>query len=125
MEVSAKNSKDGRYVEDEFYVVDSCHKKNEHICQLLEEETLVKDILGEPHHLSGSLKEERKKLRESMKNIVDTNSLVARGCWEASEGEMEGEAFMEEFIALKESMSKMNERYMNLLFDRYHLLMVS
>ena len=28
----AKNSKAGRYAKDEFYVVDSCHKKNGHIC---------------------------------------------------------------------------------------------
>ena len=54
-----ENSKDGRYVKDEFYVVDSCHKKNRHICQLLEEEILVEDIFGEPHHLSGSLKEDK------------------------------------------------------------------
>ena len=43
----AENSKDGRYAEDEFYVVDSCHRKNGHICQLLEEETFMEDILGE------------------------------------------------------------------------------
>ena len=47
----AENSKAGLYVEDGFYVVDSCHKKNGHICQILEEETLVEDIIGEPHHL--------------------------------------------------------------------------
>ena len=57
----AGNSKVDVYVEDEFCVVGSCHKKNGHICQLLEEETLVELILGEPHHLSGSLKEDRKK----------------------------------------------------------------
>ena len=33
----AENSKDGLYVEDEFYVVDSCHKKNGHICYILGE----------------------------------------------------------------------------------------
>ena len=76
----AENSKVGLYVEDEFYVVDSCYKKNGHICQLLGEETLMDDILGEPHHLSGSLKEDRNNLREAMKNFVDINALVARCC---------------------------------------------
>ena len=80
----AKNSKADLYVEDEFCVVDPCHKKNGHICQLLEEESLLEDILGEPHHLSGSLKEDRKKLRASMKNFVEINALVARCCWKAS-----------------------------------------
>ena len=37
---------------------------------------------------------------------------------------MEGEAFLEECIALKEGMSKMREIYMNLLSDRDHLLMM-
>ena len=76
----AENSKAGLYVEDEFYVVDSCHKKNGHICQLLGEETLMEDILGEPCHLSGSLKEDRNNLREAMKNFVDINALVTRCC---------------------------------------------
>ena len=86
----AENSKADLYVEDEFYVVDPCYKKNGHICQLLEEEILVEDILGETHHLSGSLKEDRKKLRAAMKNIVDINALVERCCWKASSGDMEG-----------------------------------
>ena len=34
---SAENSEAGLYVEDEFDEVDSCHKKNGHICDLLEE----------------------------------------------------------------------------------------
>ena len=69
-------------------MVDSCHKKNGHICQLLEEETLVEDILGEPHHLIGSLKEDRKNLRAAMKTFVDINALVERCCWKASGGKM-------------------------------------
>ena len=60
----------------------------------LEEETLVEDLLCEPHNLSGSLKEDRKKLMESMKNFVDINALVERCCWRASGGDMEGEAFL-------------------------------
>ena len=72
-------------------MVDLCHKKNGHICHILEEENLMEDIVGEPHHLSGSLKEDRKNLREAMKNFVDINALVARCCWKASGGDMEGE----------------------------------
>ena len=90
----------------------------------LEEETLVDDLLCEPHNLSGSLKEERNNLIKSMKNFVDINALVARCCWKDSGGEMEGEAFMEECIALQEGMAKMKENYMNLLSDRDHLLMM-
>ena len=79
-----ENSKADLYVEDDFYVVDSCHKKNGHLCQLFEEETLVEDLLCNLHHFSGSLKEEREKLMEPMKNFVDTNALVARCFWKAS-----------------------------------------
>ena len=75
-----ENSKADLYVEDEFCVVDPCYKKNGHICQLLEEVKFIDYILGEPHHLSGSLKEDRKKLRVAMKNFVDINALVARCC---------------------------------------------
>ena len=85
----------------------------------------MEGILCEPHHLSGSLKEDRENLMAAMNNIVDINALMARGCWKASGGEIEGAAFLEECIALKEGMAKMKERYMNLLFDRYHLLIVS
>ena len=35
---------------------------------------------------------------------------------------MEGEALLDEYIALKEGKAKMKERYMNLLSDRDHLL---
>ena len=38
---------------------------------------------------------------------------------------MEGESFLEECIALKEGMAKMKESYMNLLSDRYHLLIMA
>ena len=70
------------------------------------------------------IKEDRKNLREAMKNFVDINALVARCCWKGSGGEMEGEAFMGECIALKEGMVKMKEIYMNLISDREHLPMV-
>ena len=60
-----------------------------------------------------------------MKNFVNINALVARCCWQASGGDMEGEAFLEECIALKEGMAKMKERYMNLLYEREYLLMVA
>ena len=106
-------------------MVDPCHKKNGHICKLLEEETLLEDILGYPHNLIGSLKEDRKKLREAIKNVFDINALVTRCCWKAFSGDMEGEAFLEECIALKEGIAKMKERYMNLLSDREYLLMVA
>ena len=99
-------------------MVDSCHKKNGHIFQLLEEETFMEDILGEQHHLSGSLKEDKRNLSEAIKNFVDINALVARCCWKASRGEMEGEYFLEECIALKEGMVNMRDIYMNLLFDK-------
>ena len=79
-------------------------------------------FLCEPHNLSGSLKEDIKKLMESMKNLVDINALVAICCWKASGGEMEGESFLEECIELKEGMTKMKESYMNLLSDRDNLL---
>ena len=61
----------------------------------------MEDILCEPHNLIGSLKEDRKNLREAMKFFFDINSLVARCCWKASSGDMEGESFLEECIALK------------------------
>ena len=70
--------------------MDPCHKKSSIICQLLEEDTLVKDILCEPHHLSGPLKEDRENIKAALKNLVDINALVARCCWKASGGEMEG-----------------------------------
>ena len=85
----------------------------------------MEDILGEPHHLSGSLKEDKNNLREAMKTFVDINALVARCCWKASGGEMEGEYFLEEFLALKEGMEKIKENYMNLLSDRDHLLIMA
>ena len=96
-----------------------------YVCQLLEEETLVEDLLCEPHILSGSLKEDINKLMAAMKNFVDINALVARCCWKASGGEMEGEAFMEECITLKEGIAKMKENYMNLLSDKDYLLMMA
>ena len=67
----AEDSKADLYVENEFYVVDPCHKKNGLICQLLEEGILVEDLICEPHHLIGSLKEDREKLMEAMNNFVD------------------------------------------------------
>ena len=60
-----------------------------------------------------------------MKKFVNINALVARCCWKASSGEMEGEDFIEECIVLKEGMAKMKENYMNLLFDKDHLLMMA
>ena len=108
--------------ENEFCVVDPCQKKSSIICQLLEEDTLVHELLCESHHLSGPLKEDGEKLKAALKNLLDINALVARCCWKASGGEMEGEALLEECIALKEGMANMKESYMNLLSDRDHLL---
>ena len=76
----AKNSKADLYVENEFCVVDPCHKQNGPICQLLEEYTFVEDIICEPHNLSGSLNKDKKNLMESMKKFVDINALVERCC---------------------------------------------
>ena len=73
---------------------------------------------------SGSLKEDIENLTSTMNNFVDTNPLVTRCCWTTSVGELEGDAFLEEFITLKEGMVKMKESCMNLIYDREHLLMV-
>ena len=112
------------YDEHDFCVVDPCHKKNSPICQLLEEETLLEELLYAPHHLSGSLKEDREKLMVALKNLVDINALVDRCCWKAYGGEMEGEAFLGKCIVLKEGIDKIKESYVNLLFGRDHLFMV-
>ena len=40
---------------------------------------------------------------ESMNNFVETNSLVTRCSWKSSRGELEGEAFLEDIMALKSS----------------------
>ena len=61
----------------------------------------------------------------AMKNLLDINALVARCCWKAFGGDMEGESFLEECIALKEGMAKMKERYMNLISDTKYLLMMA
>ena len=82
------------YDENELCVVDPCHKKSSIICQLLEEDTLVQDLLCETHHLSGPLKEYRENLKATLKNLVDINALVAR-CWKYFGGYMEGEYFLE------------------------------
>ena len=94
----AENSKDDLHDENEFCVVDLCHKKSSIICHLLEEETLGEDILCEPHHLSGPLKEDRENFMAAMNNLVDIIALVERCCWKASGGEMEEESFLEECI---------------------------
>ena len=70
--------------------MDPYNKKYGLMCHPLEGETLVEDILCEPHNLSGSQKEDREKLMEAMNNFVDTNALVTRCCWKASIGELEG-----------------------------------
>ena len=61
---------------------------------------------------------------EAMNDLVDMSSLVRRCCWEASIGELEGEAFLEECIELKDGMAKMKESYVNLVSNKSHLLMV-
>ena len=104
------------YAKKETYAVDLCHKKFEHVCQPVDEGNFMGDLICEPHHLSGSLKEDRENLMAAMNNIVDINALMARGCWKASGGEIEGAVFLEECIALKEGMVKMKEIYVNLLF---------
>ena len=54
----------------------------------------MEDILCEPHHLSGQLKEDRETLMEAMNNLADINALVAR-CWKYFGRYMEGEYFLE------------------------------
>ena len=78
----------------------------------------MEDIICESHHLSVSLKEDKEKLMASLRNLVDINALVARCCWKDFGGEMEGEAFLAECIALKEGMEKMKVRYMSLISDK-------
>ena len=75
--------------------------------------------------MTQSLKEDRKNLMEAMKNFVDINALVARCCCKYFGGEMEGEAFMEECIEMKEGMDNMKENYMKLASNRDHLLMMA
>ena len=58
-------------------------------------------IISKSHNLSGSLKDDKEKLMASMNNFVDINALVTRCCWKYFVGELEGEAFLEEFIELK------------------------
>ena len=96
-----EDSKANRYIENEVCFVDPCHKKDDLMCQPLEGETLVEDLLCEPHQLRGSLKEDKEKLIAAMNNLANINALVTRCCWKASIGELEGEAFLEEFIGLK------------------------
>ena len=62
---------------------------------------------------------------ESMNNLVDINALVTRCCWKAYVGDLEGEAFLEECIALKEGISKIKESYVNLLCNIDNLFMVA
>ena len=69
-------------------LVDLCHKKFEHVFHPLDEGHLMEYLLCEPHHLSGSLKEDSEKLMEAMNNLVDINAFVARCCWKDSRGEM-------------------------------------
>ena len=69
----------------------------------------MEDALSEPHHLSGSLKENQEKLMESMKNFIGINALVTRCYWKALGGELQGESFLEECMVLKKSMAKIKE----------------
>ena len=105
----AEDSKADLYDENDFCVVDPYHKKNGPICQILEEEKLVDYFICEPHHLSGSLKEDREKIMKAMNKFVGINALVTRRCWKASVGELEGDSFLEELIALKEGIVKMED----------------
>ena len=70
--------------------MDPCNKKDGNICQQLEGETLMKDILCEPHQLRISLKEDKEKIMASMNNLVHINALVIRCHWKDSVGELEG-----------------------------------
>ena len=86
----AKDSKVFWYVENEIFFVDPCHKKDCLMCEPLEGENLVEDLICEPPHLSGSIKDDRDNLMESMNNFVYTNALATICCWKASVRELEG-----------------------------------
>ena len=75
-----ENSKADLYAENEFCFVDPCHKQNSLVCQILEEQNLVEDILCETHHFSVSLNEDREKLMATLKNRMDINALVEKCC---------------------------------------------
>ena len=102
----AENSKADLYVENDFCVVDPCHKQDYLRCEPLEGENLVEDLLCEKHHLSGSLKEDREKLRESMNNFVDTNALVTRCCWKYLVGSWKENPFWKSAKHLKKAWSR-------------------
>ena len=85
-----EDSKADRYVGNEVCVVDPCKKKDGNICQQLEGENLMDDILCEAHQLRISLKEDKEKIMASMNNLVHINALVIRCHWKDSLGELEG-----------------------------------
>ena len=98
-------------VKNQTCVVDLCHKKIDLSHQPLEGVKIMEDLLCDPHHLIGSLNEDKYKLMEAMNKFVETNTLVTRCCWKYSRGEQEGESFLEEFMALKYVVFKMKESY--------------
>ena len=57
----------------------------------------MEDILGETHHLSGSLKEDQARLMVSLKKFVDTNALVTSSFWKDSGDYLQQEYLLEEF----------------------------
>ena len=77
------------------------------------------------HMLEKSCEEDNIDQAPIERKTILTNALVARCCWKASGGKMEGETFLEECLSLKEGMAKMKESYMNLLSDKYQLRMVA
>ena len=93
--------------------------------ELKEEDHFVKNILCDPHHLGGPLKEGEERIVAAKELFVDANVLVSRCCWRDSEERLEAEYFLGYFETLKEVVDKMKESYMNFLSDRNHLLEVT
>ena len=56
---------------------------------LKEEDNFVKNILGEPHQLGGTLKEGEDNIRAANELFVDANSLVSRFYWRDSKEGLE------------------------------------
>ena len=85
----------------------------------------MNNILCEPHHFIGSLKEGEENIIETKELFVDANALVSRCCWRYSEEGLEEKKFLGDFETLTEAVNKLKESYLNLLSNSYHFLEVT